>query len=152
MSYPLDAYRRNVPGISHELEWLLTGPVRKAAIDFLKKKGEASLFKMTSAEQDEALKFLKKTQLQREKAISKLAPLPAALLVARARFLGLMGTKALEFAEDFQYLPGKGYRDAADYCSRAALRANFVPTASEVIPGWDPEDAEDYGFDDYQAY
>jgi hypothetical protein len=132
MSYPLDAYVRNVRGISFELGEILHYELDDAVQDLVRKKGE-KVFEMNSDEAEAALKFLRKTPTQREKALARLDDPTAALLVLRARYLGLMGVKALDFAEKFQYLPGKGYRDAAEFCTREVLRFDPNPSLQEVL-------------------
>jgi len=78
---------------------------------------------MTDDEHVKALRLLSQTPSQRAKSIARLDGRAAALLILRARYLGLRASRALYLASDLECIPGSSYLDAA---SRAALAAGTI--------------------------
>jgi hypothetical protein len=92
---------------------------------------------MTDDEHVKALRLLSQTPSQRAKSIARLDGRAAALLILRARYLGLRASRALYLASDLECIPGSSYLDAA---SRAALAAGtienyLIPDAIKDIAG-----------------
>ncbi|WP_173050562.1 hypothetical protein [Bosea sp. ANAM02] len=100
---------------------------------------------MTMSDDDlqKALRFLKSTPSQRIKTLANKAAHDAALLILRARYLGLCSAKALFFVDRI-YVVGAGYREAAERGARHAYNETLRPTLEELLPaprrrepGWD---------------
>lgn len=126
--YPLEMH-----SLAGELDNLLDElEVRAVGVKLFDSKG-AALFNMDGEEVSKALKFLKQTPSQRLKAVAKMDAAAAATLVLRARYVCMMGENAMEFAENFFYVVGMGYRQAAEYSASHALKANFHPDLAKVV-------------------
>jgi hypothetical protein len=101
--------------------------------------GPEGIFEMTPEEQEKALKFLSQTPSQQVKALGRLYNEEAALLIIRAKYFGLISARAMSLADHFEFVPGKGYRDAAQYGARLYLQSRIVPTLQELLPRWTPK-------------
>ena len=102
--------------------------------------GPQGIFRMTPEDRDKALKFLSQTPSQQVKVINKLDDEAAALLIMRAKFFGIISARSMSLAENFEYVPGKGYRDAAAYGASVYLRSPIVPTIEDILPRWKPKE------------
>lgn len=141
----LDRYASEVGGVVRELSELLSGEVRAAAFRVLKRHGWDRVLAMDEAEIDAALKLLSQTPSQRSRSLARLDDESMAVLLLRARYLGMKSLSAIGMAEDLSYLPGSGYRDAAVRGARAALRRPLDPRPEEVLPGWSNSRSEPRG-------
>ncbi|WP_327209909.1 hypothetical protein [Rhizobium leguminosarum] len=140
----LSRYGIEVGGIANELgELLRDHDLEDAAFSVLTRLGEEAVLDMAGDAQEKALKFLSRTPSQRDKAILKMGDEDAALLILRARYLGLSASRAIFFADGFEFVVGQGYRDAAENCARKALRARLYPLMTEVLPGWGEDNESD---------
>lgn len=143
----LSTYASEVEGIADELKRLLEGRLQPIALSVLSSMGEDGLGKMTNDELQKALKLLSQTPSQREKTLARLDDRSAATLILRARYLGLASSRAIMFAEQLSYIPGKSYRGAAEYGARELMRRPLKPSMDEVLKepfyGFD-DDEEDY--------
>ncbi len=136
--FGLGRYPAEINGLAEELDYLLDEiEVRDAGIARFEAVGD-KMFAMTTEETEKALKFLAQTPSQRDKALRKLDETAAAVLILRARYLCMMSYKAMNFAEEFFYVPGKGYRSAAEYGARLAIGASFAPSPTSVVRGASP--------------
>ncbi len=111
---PLSRYSVEVNGIAESFAEIIQNHYEDAAYRLANEKGQ-KLLAMTSEEYDKALKFLSQTPSEHDKALNKLSDDDAAILLMRARYLGLIAAQAIGLADDFQFIPGKGYRQAAAY-------------------------------------
>lgn len=144
----LGNYPSEINGLAEELSNLVDqSGLRSAATALYKAIGD-KLFAMTPDETAKALKFLSQTPSQRSKVLAKLDPSAAATLILRARYLCMMSYNAMNFAENFFYVPGKGYREAAEYGARMALGASFAPRGSDVMRSNSYYGGYDYDEDD----
>ena len=139
----LGRYPYETQAIADELLEYLVDDVRKAAIHILTSTQEGELLRMSPEEADRAYKLLSQTPSQRDRSLAKLDNSVAALLLIRARYLGLKAAQAMLFAEHFSYVRGKGYRQATEYVARKAMAANLEPPLDLILPGWDDEGLED---------
>jgi hypothetical protein len=129
----LGRYPSEVRGLAQELDYLLDElDVREVGVKLYKKNGDA-LFHIAGEEVAKVLKFLKQTPSQRLKTVAKMEDAAAAALILRARYICLMSANAMDFAENFFYVVGMGYRQAAEYAARHAIGANFHPRPEEVV-------------------
>jgi hypothetical protein len=136
--FGLGRYPAEINGLAEELDELLDEiEVRDAGVAQFEKVGDR-LFAMTPEETEKALKFLSQTPSQRGKALGKLDDTSAAVLILRARYLCLMSYKAMNFAEEFFHVPGQGYRSAAEYGARLAIKASFAPPGTSVVRRFSP--------------
>lgn len=138
----LSRYAVEVGGIADELRDLLTGPIRSAAFEVVERHGWDKLLSMEHGELDKALKFLSQTPSQRDKTLARMDQAAAAVLILRARYLGLSSRKAIELADSLSYMPGSSYRAAAARGAQAALGA-LRPSMGNLLPGWPDPDAEE---------
>lgn len=132
----LSRYAIEVGGVAGELSALLSGDVRAAAFRIVERYGWNRVLTMDEDEADAALKLLSQTPSQRGKRLARLDDENTAVLLLRARFLGLRSQRAIQLAEHLSYLPGSGYRDAAERGARAAMNWSPDPRPEEVLPGW----------------
>jgi hypothetical protein len=138
----LSRYSVEVNGIASELARMLTGNVKQAAYAMAQSQGDA-IFQMTREEFEKALAFLSKTPNQREKAIAKLSDNDAAILIVRARYLGLAASRTIEIADDVSLIPGQGYRAAAQSAARTLFSTQPFPSLNSVLTGLEYDDTLD---------
>lgn len=131
---PFYTYEANVNGLSDQFDSLLDEhSVRSAGIAVFRARGD-TLFEMTEEEADEALKFLGKTPLQRDKNLSKLNERAAATLILRARYLCIVAYRQIQLANHVaEGVVGSGYRAAAVFAARTAITTTVFPSPSKVV-------------------
>lgn len=127
----LGPYPHNVKGIADELGDMLADDLRETALGLV----DACLAETMDID-EKAVAFLAKTPSQRDRVVAKLAHREAATLILRARYHGLVSSLAMTFAENFAYVRGRGYRDAAAYGARVALRASLRPDRDDLMGYW----------------
>jgi hypothetical protein len=130
----LGRYPAEVAGIADELGSLLRGSMEEAALAVLDEVGEVRLFAMLPEERTTAEALLTKTPLQRERALARLSERAAAVLIMRARYLGLISAAAFRLAERLEYVPGMSYRAAAARGLREATEIRMMPRIEDVLP------------------
>ncbi|MCE6958548.1 hypothetical protein LAZ40_05720 [Cereibacter sphaeroides] len=110
----LDRYPSEVRAIADELIHALDDlGLREEAEQLFDTMSNEELTDLTAEERDEALKLLKKGGQLGKLQLKKLSRRQILVLFLRARYLGLMGARALNLAEHLQWIPGASYRDAA---------------------------------------
>lgn len=118
----LGRYPIEVEAIADELSYLLADhDLYDTAAEVADQLGLDGLRTFSEDERDQALRLLSQTPSQREKTLARLDNEAAALLILRARYLGLRGAQALKLAADLEYTPGKSYRDAAKSAAVSSL-------------------------------
>jgi hypothetical protein len=138
----LGRYPSEVRYIADELAEYLKGYVRVAAFEFLEKNGAAGVTTTTEKEYEKALRLLGQTPSQRDKFFDRADPETAAILILRARYLGIMSSMAMEFSERFNDIRGRGYRQAAVAGAMHCQGVRMVPSMSVVLPGWPAKSAD----------
>ena len=133
----LSRYEVEVAAIAEGFGEIIEAHYKAAAYEVANELGE-QLFRMTGEEYQKASKFLSQTPSQHEKVLNRLDDVEAATLLLRARYLGLVASRAIGLADDLQFIPGKGYRAAAAAAADRALRARIFPSLRSVLPGWEP--------------
>lgn len=136
---PMDNYISNAHGLAEELDELLDEcDVREESVALFEKHGD-TLFDMSDAEKESALKFLGRTAGQRSKVVGKLDASEAACLILRARYCALTAYQQLQIAQSmYLNVVGTGYRAAAEYAARVAINTSLVPKPSTVVRRYNP--------------
>jgi hypothetical protein len=130
-SMSLARYTIEVRGVADELLEYLKGPLGPIAAQILE-RNPAAITKMLGEERYDAIAFLAKTPSQRDRAI-KHDDEKTALLILRARYVGLQAASALAFAENFETVVGRSYRGAAAMAARVTPPRHFEPTTTELF-------------------
>jgi len=147
----LGRYLMEVRRVADELEELMVGPLRKAAFSVLNRVGREGLLNMDKDALEKAIRLLSQTPSQRDKTLARLDDEDAATLLLRARYLGLCSANAFDLADQFLYVPGMGYRKAAEHGVRQVLRHRLTPDMEDVLRGWEGPGSEYDGDDDYDS-
>lgn len=136
----LAPYISEANGIAEELAYYLRGPLMEAAHAVARSKGIRGITIMSAQEVEDAYTVLASTPAKRDKILARVGNEMAATVVMRARYLGILAGRAMEMADEFEFIPGQGYRAAAEYAARSAARLKAEPTLSEILPGWNDRD------------
>ncbi|UWQ55921.1 hypothetical protein [Leisingera caerulea] len=128
----LGRYPSEVRAIADELGDILNNELSQQAAKRLSARGAAAYNAPSQSELDAAIKFLGQSPSQRARKLKSMSPEDACTLVLHARFVGLKAAQALHFADRFEMVPGKGYRDAAVFAAREISNARFSPEPHEV--------------------
>lgn len=115
--------------IASEVQTLLIKRYRDPAERIIRILGEGVYRSMTRDEARSAISLLEKTPAQRDQALAEMDANQAAIALLRARYLGVLATKALAFAGSFEVTDRMAPRSAAAF---AAYKGVFE--APEVRP------------------
>lgn len=134
----LGRYPSEVRAIADELSELLREePLRTAAYRVVEAVGEDGLFGMPYDDALTAIRLLSQTPSQRDRTLGRLDDDAAAMLVLRARYLGLLSHGAFVIADGLADIRGSSYRSSAERGASLALSVPMAPSLEQVLPGWE---------------